>query len=100
MLSLPTKERKAMFNKPSSYSIPLPSQIESRNTDLKKEYKLLKTKSKQSVNFSKMPLSLAPSKKYTMIEEFKDELNGFKNILNEIKKTKIIQRTRNKESKK
>ena len=29
-----------------------------------------------------MPLSLAPSKKYTMIEEFKDELNGFKNILN------------------
>ena len=36
-----------------------------------------------------MSVSLAPSKKYTMIEEFKDERQGFKNILNEIKETKI-----------
>ena len=33
-----------------------------------------------------MSRSLAPSKKYTMIEGFKDELKGFQNILNEIKK--------------
>ena len=31
---------------------------------------------------------LALSKKYTMIEEFKDELRGLKNILDEIKKKK------------
>ena len=39
---------------------------------------------------------LALSKKYTMIEEFKDELRGLKNILNVIKKTGTIERTRNK----
>ena len=49
------------------------------------EYKLLGTKSKQKVNFLKMSLSLAPSKKYAMIEEFKHRLKGLKNILNEIK---------------
>ena len=31
-----------------------------------------------------------------MIEEFKDELRDLKNILNEIKKTGTIERTRNK----
>ena len=31
-----------------------------------------------------------------MIEEFKDELKSWKNIFNEIKKTRIIKRTRNK----
>ena len=35
-----------------------------------------------------------------MIEEFKDDLKSFKNILNEIKKTRIIKRTRNKGNKK
>ena len=30
-----------------------------------------------------------------MIEEFKDKLKDLKNILNEIKKTRIIKRTRN-----
>ena len=39
--------------------------------------------------------ALAPSKKYRMIEEFKDKLKNLKNILNEIKKTRIIKRTRN-----
>ena len=29
---------------------------------------------------------LAPSKKYIMIEDFKDELRGLKNILHDIKK--------------
>ena len=43
-----------------------------------------------------MSLFLALSKKYTMIKEFKDKLKGLKNILNEIKKTRITQRTRNK----
>ena len=43
---------------------------------------------------------LTPSKKYIMVEEFKDELKSFKNILNEIKKTRIIKRTRNKRNKK
>ena len=54
------------------------------------KYKLFGTKSKGAIN------SLAPSKKYIMIEEFKDELRGLKNILNEIKKTGTIERTRNK----
>ena len=31
-----------------------------------------------------------------MIKEFKDELKSLKTILNEIKKTRIIKRTRNK----
>ena len=35
-----------------------------------------------------------------MIEEFKDDIKSFKNILNEIKKTRIIKRTRNKGNKK
>ena len=35
-----------------------------------------------------------------MIEEFKDELRDLKNILNEIKKTGTIERTRNKWNKK
>ena len=43
---------------------------------------------------------LTPSKKYIMVEEFKVELKSFKNILNEIKKTRIIKRTRNKRTKK
>ena len=45
---------------------------------------------------AKTPSFLAPSKKYIMIEEFKDELRDLKNILNEIKKTGTIERTRNK----
>ena len=31
-----------------------------------------------------------------MIEEFKDEIKSLRNILNEIKKIRIIKRTRNK----
>ena len=53
------------------------------------EYRLLGTKSKQTV-FLKMSFSLAPSKKYTMIEEFKDRLKGLKNILNKIKKLNFL----------
>ena len=34
---------------------------------------------------AKTPSFLAPSKKYKMIKEFRDELRGLKNILNEIK---------------
>ena len=34
-----------------------------------------------------------------MIEEFKDELKSLRNIFNEIKKTRIIKRTRNKRKK-
>ena len=44
-----------------------------------------------------MSFSLAPLKKYVLIEKFKNELKNLKNILNEIKKkTKLTQRTRNK----
>ena len=35
-----------------------------------------------------------------MTEEFKDALKSLKNIFNEIKKTRIIKRTRNKRNKK
>ena len=45
---------------------------------------------------AKAPSLLAPSKKYTMIEEFNDELRGLKNKLNGIKKIGTIHRTRNK----
>ena len=31
-----------------------------------------------------------------MIEEFKDEIKGLKNILNEVKKTRTIERRKNK----
>ena len=47
-----------------------------------------------------MSLSLAPPRKYTMIEEFKDELKDLKNILKKINKTKTIKRTINKWDKK
>ena len=39
---------------------------------------------------------LTLSKKYTMIEEFKDKLRGLNNILNKIKKAGTIDRTRKK----
>ena len=42
---------------------------------------------------------LTPSKKYIMIEELKDEIEGLKNILIEIKKSKTIEGTRNKRNK-
>ena len=38
----------------------------------------------------KIPFSLTPSKKYTMIEKFKNKLKDLINILNEIKKPKIL----------
>ena len=43
---------------------------------------------------AKTPSFLVPSKKYTMIEEVKDELRSLKNILNEIKKIGTIEGTR------
>ena len=88
---MPSLLTKDMLNKPSSYSIPLLSWIDIEWTDtfLENEYKLLRTKSKQTVNFKKMHLSLPPSKKYTKIEEFKDELKDLKNIFNEIKELKF-----------
>ena len=52
----------------------------------------LTNKSKQTVNFSnipKIPFSLAPSKKYIIIEEFKDK-RSLKNILNGIKNLKLL----------
>ena len=99
MLSLSTKERKAMFNKPSNYSIPLWSWIDTESTDtffsdLENKYKLLGTKSKQ---IPKMSLSLELSKKLkvdklrnTMITELEDELKDLKNILNKIKELELL----------
>ena len=37
-----------------------------------------------------MSHSSAPSKKYIMIKEFKDELKGLKNILNKIRKLRLL----------
>ena len=103
-LSLPTKEIKAKFN--TAYlifrkKINLPSgtllylsnyvDIECGSAEyntaesLTNKYKLFKTKSKQTINFSNIPFSLTPSKKYIIIEAFKDELKSLKNILNETK---------------
>ena len=72
--------------------------IESTNTvfsDLMNKYKQV-PKERKAKNTS----FLTPPKKYIMIEEFKDELKSLKNILNEIEKTRIIKRTRNKGNKK
>ena len=55
-----------------------------------------KSKERKAKNLS----FLTPSKKYILIEEFTDEIKGLKNILNEIKKTRFIKRTRNKRNKK
>ena len=73
--------------------IPLSSWIDTESTDtffsdLENEYKLFGTKSKQTVNFSnipKIPFPLTPSKKYIMIEKFKNRLNSLKQKLIEIK---------------
>ena len=96
MSSLSTKERKAKFNtddlifrKKSNLSSYFDIEYNSAES-LTNKYKLFGTKSKRTIN------SLAPSKKYIMIEESKDELRDFKKILNEIKKTGTIERTRNK----
>ena len=45
---------------------------------------------------SKKPFPLTLSKKYIMIEEFMGKIKGLKNTLNEIKKTRTTQRTKNK----
>ena len=66
-----------MFNKALSYSISLLS-----GTDI--EYGLLGTKPKQQI--PKMSFPLKHSKKYIMVEEFRDEIGGSKNALNETKK--------------
>ena len=42
---------------------------------------------------------LTPSKKYIMIEEFKDELKSLKNILNEIEKLELLREREIKEIK-
>ena len=78
--------------------IPLSSWIDTESTDtffsdLENEYKLFGTKSKQTVNFSnipKIPFPLTPSKKYIMIEKFKDELKDLENISNKIKELELL----------
>ena len=94
MPSLSVKERKAKFNtddlifrKESNLSsgtlLSLSCYVDIEYNfaeSLRNKYKPFGTNSKRAIN------SLAPSKKYIMMEEFKDELRGLKNILNEIKK--------------
>ena len=98
MPKLSTKERKAKFNTddlifrkesnlPFRTLLSLSSYVDiecNSAESLTNKYKLFGTKSKRTIN------SLAPSKKYTMIGEFKDELRGFKNIFNEIKKLELL----------
>ena len=104
MPSLSIKERKAKFNTdcqifrkesnlPPGTLLSLLNYFDTEYNSaesLTNKYKFFGTKSKRTIN------SLAPSKKYIMIKEFKDELRNLKNILNEIKKTGTIERTRNK----
>ena len=68
-------------------------------SDSESEYKFVGTKSKQTVDFSKMSFSLAPSKKYTLIEKFENELKGSQNILHEIKKLELLREQEMKEIK-
>ena len=85
MPSLSTKGRKAKFNtddlifrKKSNSSSYFDIEYNFAES-LTNKCKLFGTKSKQTIN------SLPSSKKYIMIEEFKDELRHLKNILNGIK---------------
>ena len=94
--------RKKKFSLPSGTLLSLSSYVDIERSSaeynsaesLTNKYKLFGTKSKQIVNFSsipKIPFPLTPSKKYIMIEEFKDELKSLRNILNERKKTRTIE---------
>ena len=92
MPNLSAKERKAKFNtddltfrKESNLSsrtlLSLSSYVDieyNSAESLTNKNKLFETKSKRTI------ISLAPSRKYTMTEEFKEELRGLKNISNEI----------------
>ena len=85
MPSLSIKERKAklntddpIFRKKSNLSSHVDFKYNSAES-LTKKYKLFGTKLKRTIN------SLAPSKKYIMSKEFKDELRDLKNIFNRIK---------------
>ena len=102
-----TKEKKAKFNTdnliffkkfslPSETLLSISSYVDIERSSaecnsaasLTNKYKFFGTKSKQTVFqiYQKKPFSLTPSKKYIMIEKFK---KGLKNVLNEIKKTRI-----------
>ena len=110
MLSLPTKldTDDLLYRKKFRLRSGILLSVERNSTEYKSpeslesiinKYKIFGTKSKQTVNFlniTKKPFPSTPSKKFIMIEEFKDEIKGLKNILNEIKKTTTIERTRNK----
>ena len=102
MPSLSTKERNAKFNTddlifrkklnlPSRTLLSLSSYVYTEYNSaesLINKCNFFGTKSKQTDNFSNIPkilFPLTPSKKYTMIEEFKHELKSLKNILNEIR---------------
>ena len=107
MPSLSIKERKAKFNTddlifrkksnlPFETLLSLSSYVDfeySSAESLTNKYKLFRTKSKQTIN------SLAPSKKYIMVEEFKDKLRDLKNILNEIKKLEPLREQENNKMK-
>ena len=87
MISLSLKERKAKFNtndlilrKKSNLSsetlLSLSSYVDINSAEsLTNNYKLFGTKSKRTIN------SLAPSKKYIIIEEFKDGLRDLKKYI-------------------
>ena len=87
MISLSLKERKAKFNtndlilrKKSNLSsetlLSLSSYVDINSAEsLTNNYKLFRTKSKRTIN------SLAPSKKYIIIEEFKDGLRDLKKYI-------------------
>ena len=63
-------------------------------SDLMNKYKQV-PKERKAKNTS----FLTPPKKYIMIEEFKDELKSFKNILNEIEKLELLREREIKEIK-
>ena len=95
MQSLPKKEREAKHNANDrifrkKFSLPSEPSAEQKSTkSIIQKYNVFETKSQQTLNIlniSKKTFSLTTSKKYIMIEKFKDRIKGFKNMLNEIKK--------------
>ena len=107
MPNLSTKERKAMLNKPLSYSILFASWIDVEWTDtfssnLKNKYELLGIKSKQ---IPKMYFCLGLLRKLredklrNTVKEFRNKLKDTKIILNEIKKLELLREQKINEKK-
>ena len=103
MPSLSTKERKAMLNKLSNYSIPLLSWIDIESTDtfflIQRMNTIFQELHQNIINSFTSLKKLKEDKLRQAIEEIKNELKSFKTILNEIEKLKLLRKQKINEKK-